>query len=96
MASPHVAGVAALIHQGGVHGPAAIRDRLRASATPKDDPARYGAGILNAAAAVGASRVAPPVAVPAPARPRAPLAPWLLLAAALLLVPPVAAPKPAP
>ncbi len=53
MASPHVAGVAALLVAQGVKGPEAIRARLKQSATPKDDPLRYGAGLLNAARAVG-------------------------------------------
>ena len=55
MASPHVAGVVALLVSQGVKGPEAIRARLQKTATPKGDPLKYGAGLLNAAAAVGAS-----------------------------------------
>ena len=55
MASPHVAGVAALLVAEGVKGPEAIRNRLQKSATPKGEPQYYGAGLLNAAAAVGSS-----------------------------------------
>jgi serine protease len=63
MASPHVAGVAALIYQCGVKTPEAIRDRLKSSAVKKDDPLKYGAGVLNAAAAVGADSTAVPASV---------------------------------
>jgi subtilisin family serine protease len=56
MASPHVAGVAALIASDGVSGPAQIRARLQNSADdlgePGVDPA-YGKGRINAARAVG-------------------------------------------
>jgi len=65
MASPHVAGVAALLVSQGVKGPETVRARLQKTATPKGDPLKYGAGILNAAAAVGASNpetMAAPVA----------------------------------
>ncbi|MCC7494322.1 MAG: peptidase S8 [Fimbriimonadaceae bacterium] len=55
MASPHVAGVAALLVQQGFQGPEAVRLQLRSTATKKDDPKKYGAGVLNAAKAVGAS-----------------------------------------
>ncbi len=55
MASPHVAGVAALLVSQGIKEPDAVRRRLAETATPKDDPLRYGAGLLNAARAVGAS-----------------------------------------
>ncbi len=55
MASPHVAGVAALLIQRGAKGPDAVRARLRETATPKNDEKRYGAGILNAAKALGAA-----------------------------------------
>jgi len=58
MASPEVAATAGLIIAGGVLGshptPAAVQARLTATATPLGDPAdrsRYGAGLLNAAAA---------------------------------------------
>ena len=86
MASPHVAGVAALIYETGVHTPAAIRDKLRASATKKNDPLKYGAGILNAAAAVGAA--SQPADAP-PSTSRATydevVVPWRLLAWLLLV-----------
>ncbi len=48
MASPHVAGAAAMLVGLGVTGPDAVRDALGAGATPKDDPNLYGAGILSA------------------------------------------------
>jgi serine protease len=48
MASPHVAGAAAMLVGLGVSGPSAIRDALGAGARPKDDPNLYGAGILSA------------------------------------------------
>ncbi|MBI2301084.1 MAG: peptidase S8 [Armatimonadetes bacterium] len=54
MASPHVAGVAALLVSQGLKGPETIRQRLASTATKKGDPKKYGAGLLNAAAAVGA------------------------------------------
>lgn len=52
MASPHVAGVAALIVSTGVKDPVQVEKVLLSSATKKNDAAKYGAGILNAAAAV--------------------------------------------
>jgi serine protease len=52
MASPHVAGVVAMIESMGVTSPAAVRAELASSATPKDDAKLYGAGILNGGAAV--------------------------------------------
>jgi serine protease len=52
MASPHVAGAAALVVGLGVSGPEAVRAALGAAATAKDDPKLYGAGVLNAGAAV--------------------------------------------
>ncbi len=55
MASPHVAGVAALIVSTGVKDPAAVEKVLLSSATKKNDASKYGAGILNAAAAVKAA-----------------------------------------
>ena len=55
MASPHVAGIAAMIAGLGVTDPAAIRSVLEHSAVKKDDPKLYGAGILDGKAA--ASRV---------------------------------------
>jgi serine protease len=56
MASPHVAGLAALIISRGPLGPAAIQSRLESTATDlgangKDN--QYGSGLVNAAAAVG-------------------------------------------
>lgn len=51
MASPHVAGVAAMIEALGVTNPDAVRDALTSTARPKDDPKLYGAGILDAGAA---------------------------------------------
>jgi len=56
MAAPHVAGVAALLVGRGIVGPAAVRERLKNTATdlgaPGWDPV-YGHGLVNAAAAVG-------------------------------------------
>ena len=52
MASPHVAGVAALIVSRGVHNPAQVRQVLEKSARAKQPKNKYGAGILDAAAAV--------------------------------------------
>lgn len=51
MASPHVAGAAAMLVAEGVTDPAAIRRALESTADPKDDAAKFGAGILNAGAA---------------------------------------------
>jgi len=48
MASPHVAAVAALIEAQGVTDPAKVREVLTASATPKGEKIKYGAGILSA------------------------------------------------
>jgi serine protease len=82
MASPHVAGVAALIYESGIKTPEAIRNRLRSTATPKGDELRYGAGVLNAAAAVGASDAGQTVRVaarPVDCRGACGLAAWLLL-----------------
>ncbi len=53
MASPHVAGVAALLaatHPGA--SPAELQVLLKQQATKRDDPALYGAGVVNAFAAV--------------------------------------------
>jgi serine protease len=50
MASPHVAGVSAMLVGLGVSGPDSVRAALAAGAVPKDDPKLYGAGILSAAA----------------------------------------------
>ena len=54
MATPHVAGAAALVMSLGVTSPGAVEDLLRstAKAAPSNDPERYGAGLLDAAAAV--------------------------------------------
>jgi subtilisin family serine protease len=57
MASPHVAGVAALIASQGITGPAQIRARLQQSADDLGEPGvdpQYGKGRINAARAVGA------------------------------------------
>jgi serine protease len=51
MASPHVAGAAAMMVGLGVSGPNAIRDALASTAVAKDNATLYGAGILNAGAA---------------------------------------------
>jgi len=51
MASPHVAGVAAMVVGLGVTEPGAVRAALQSTARPKDDPKLYGAGVLDAAAA---------------------------------------------
>ena len=48
MASPHVAGVAALIMAQGQKDPARVREILTKTAAPKGDAIRYGAGILSA------------------------------------------------
>ncbi|KAK4045036.1 hypothetical protein OUZ56_032444 [Daphnia magna] len=53
MASPHVAGAAALLISQGVTAPDAVKARLYDTARPKDDPKLFGAGILDAGAAVG-------------------------------------------
>jgi serine protease len=56
MAAPHVAGVAALVVGAGVTDPAAVekvlKDTARQPREQKFDPARYGAGIVDAEAAV--------------------------------------------
>jgi serine protease len=51
MASPHVAGAAAMLVGLGVTGPQAVRDALGSGARPKDGPELYGAGILSASGA---------------------------------------------
>jgi serine protease len=51
MAAPHVAGAAAMLVAEGVTEPAAIRAALQSTAAPKDDPKKFGAGILDAGAA---------------------------------------------
>ena len=70
MAAPHVAGVAALIHASGVTHPSRIEDALLDSAStdvPSFERDRYGAGIVDAAAATkaGAPRRAATRALPA-------------------------------
>ncbi len=51
MASPHVAGAAALLVGQGITDPDAVRAQLQATATPKEDKNLFGAGILDAGAA---------------------------------------------
>ena len=51
MASPHVAGVAAMVESLGVTDPAAVRDALESTARPKEGKNLYGAGILDGGAA---------------------------------------------
>ncbi len=48
MASPHVAGVAAMIVAEGVTDADSVRSALTNNADKKDDPKQFGAGILNA------------------------------------------------
>ncbi len=58
MAAPHVAGIAALIHAQGIRHPDRIESVLLATASdevPTMDAARYGAGIVDAAAATKAN-----------------------------------------
>lgn len=52
MASPHVAGAAAMVVASGVTDPDAVRATLERTAVPKDDAKLFGAGILDAAKAV--------------------------------------------
>ncbi len=52
MASPHVAGAAAMMIGLGAAGPEAVRAALASGAAPKDDANLFGAGILNAASSV--------------------------------------------
>jgi len=52
MAAPHVAAAAALVRSQGVRDPAAIRRLLQQSARPKSPKEHYGAGLLDAGAAV--------------------------------------------
>ena len=58
MAAPHVAGVAALIVSLGVKAPKDVEAILLKTARKKEDSSRYGAGILDAAAAVKAAKSA--------------------------------------
>ncbi len=58
MAAPHVSGIAALLVGRGITGPAAVRERLKLTATDLGSPGRdpiYGYGLVNAARALGAS-----------------------------------------
>ncbi|MEO8877871.1 MAG: S8 family peptidase [Polyangiaceae bacterium] len=55
MASPHVAGAAAMLVGLGVGDPEAVREELQGTARPKDDATLYGAGILDVGA--GAAHV---------------------------------------
>jgi serine protease len=54
MATPHVAGAAALVMSLGVSAPGAVEDLLRSTAkdAPENSRERYGAGLLDAAGAV--------------------------------------------
>ena len=52
MASPHVAGAAALLVGMGITDPSAVRAALQSSAHPKANTDHFGAGILDAGAAV--------------------------------------------
>jgi serine protease len=52
MASPHVAGVAAMVESMGVTNGESVRDVLTASARPKSEKNLFGAGILDGGAAV--------------------------------------------
>ncbi|MDE2125369.1 MAG: peptidase S8 [Armatimonadetes bacterium] len=52
MASPHVAAVAALLTAEGISSPGEIRAIREKSAAPRGDRKRYGAGLLDAGAAV--------------------------------------------
>jgi serine protease len=58
MASPHVAATAALIISRGVTDPAEVRAVLQKSARRKPEPKKYGAGLLDAAAAAKAAAAA--------------------------------------
>lgn len=52
MASPHLAGVAALVISRGIKDPAEVRQVLQRAAVPKSPEVNYGAGILNASRAI--------------------------------------------
>jgi len=58
MATPHVAGVAALVVSLGVKDPAEVKAILQKSAQPRGDRKQYGAGELDAAAAVKRAKAA--------------------------------------
>lgn len=75
MASPHVAGVAALIWESGTKGPAGIKATLQRTATNKGDKTKYGAGLINAAAAVGVKSADTTARAAVAPMPRAPLVP---------------------
>lgn len=51
MASPHVAGVAAMLESEGVTDASAVREALTSTARPKGEKNLYGAGVLDAGAA---------------------------------------------
>jgi subtilisin family serine protease len=53
--APHAAGVAALLFAQGLKAPEVVQ-RLLATARPMGEPTRYGAGLVDAAAAVGVAR----------------------------------------
>ncbi len=55
MATPHVAGLAALVRAQGVTNPDAVARIIGQSAEKRDDKMRYGNGLINAAAAVKAA-----------------------------------------
>ncbi|MBE3575165.1 MAG: S8 family serine peptidase [Firmicutes bacterium] len=64
MAAPHVAAVAALLEAEGIQDPRKIRDILCSTARDLGSPGRddeYGYGLLDAYAALGGSRPAPPL-----------------------------------
>jgi serine protease len=52
MATPHVAGAAALVESLGITSPVAVQDILTSTASSGGDREHYGAGLLDAAAAV--------------------------------------------
>ncbi len=58
MAAPHVAGVAALIVSAGVKEPAKVEQILLETAVKKEETVKYGAGIVDAFAAVTAAKKA--------------------------------------
>lgn len=55
MASPHVAGVAAMLVGSGVTNASSLRASLTSTAVAKDDPKLYGAGIVDASKAVASA-----------------------------------------
>src|SRR5690606_20114866 len=52
MATPHVAGVAALLHSAGVHDPNTIERMIKQSADDLGDQRKYGAGLVQASNAL--------------------------------------------